>query len=125
MNLGGSYRYSKGLNGEADKLALLGASYIIGDFRFHIGWGTSDSKASGFLKARAHDAGVQRAPVAQLTTDFDYIAKDRVGTDNDAHFWRVQAAYYLSKRTSFIANVVALKNNGRLVNISMAWVRRD
>ena len=112
LSVGGSYRNAKGLNGEADKLSTVGVSYTIGDFRPHAGWSSSDSKASGFPKAHAYDVGVQWAPTPVLALDFDYVAKDQLDTDNDAHFARVQAAYYLSKRTSFIANVVGLKNKG-------------
>lgn len=112
LNLGASSRYAKGVNGRADRLQAYGVSYIIGNFRPHAGWSSSDSKASGFLKAHAYDLGLQWAAMPLLTMDFDYTAKDQLDTDNDAHFWRVQAAYSLSKRTSFIANIVALKNKG-------------
>jgi predicted porin len=52
------------------------------------------------------------APSPLMAIDTDYVARDQLDASNDSHFWRVQAAWYLSKRTSFIANVVALKNKG-------------
>jgi len=112
FNVGASYRSAKGLNGEIDRLTALGASYVISNFRPHLGWSESDSKGSALPKARAYDVGVSWAAVPLLTMDFDYVAKDQLDSDNDAHFWRVQVAYSLSKRTSVFANVVALKNKG-------------
>ena len=112
LNLGASYRSAKGLNGEKDTLTSLGASYVIGNFRPHLGWSASDPRASGLLKARAWDLGVQWAATPFVTASIDYVARDQRGTDNDSHFIRLKAAYALSKRTSLIANAITLRNKG-------------
>lgn len=126
LNVGASYRNAKGANQKTDKLTSGGISYTIGDFRPHIGYSVSDSQASGgtggpnrtdplspgLPKAKAWDVGVSYAPTPVLLFDVDYVGRDQVDTSNDSHFFRVQAQYFLSKRTSFLANVVALKNKG-------------
>lgn len=112
LNLGASYRSAKGLNGEKDTLTSLGASYVIGNFRPHVGFSASDPRASGLLKARAYDVGLQWAATPFVTTSIDYVARDQRGTDNDSHFVRLKAAYALSKRTSLIANAITMRNKG-------------
>lgn len=112
LNVAASYREAKNLVGATDKLTSAGASYTIGDFRPHIGWSQSDPRASGFRKARAYDIGLGWVASTPWIVDLDYVAKDQLDSPNDAHFWRVQVQYFLSKRTSFMANVVWLKNEG-------------
>jgi predicted porin len=47
-----------------------------------------------------------------VTATLDYVVRDQRDTDNDSSYWRVGADYYLSKRTSLFANIVALRNKG-------------
>ncbi|MBS0452636.1 MAG: porin [Proteobacteria bacterium] len=112
LSAGASYREAKNLAGAADKLTSAGASYAIGNFKPHVGWSQSDSQASGFPKARSYDVGLTWSPNAPWVVDADYVVKDQLSSGNDAHFWRIQAQYYLSKRTSLMGNVVWLKNDG-------------
>ena len=129
LSAGASYREAKNLAGDADKLTSVGASYAIGNFRPHAGWSESDSRASNLPKARAYDVGLTWTPNTPWALDFDYVAKDQLGTGNDAHFWRVQAQYFLSKRTSLMGNLVWLKNDGtsseRFYGVGAAWRRPD
>jgi general bacterial porin, GBP family len=113
LRIAASYREAEGHdNNRQDKLSSAGLSYNFGNFRPHVGYSVSDSKASGLPKARAYDVGLQWTPNSPLVMDFDYVAKDQLDSHNDAHFWRVQATYFLSKRTSVYANVVRLANEG-------------
>lgn len=112
LNLAASYHNAKGANGQTDKLTSLGASLTVGDFRPHFGWSVSDSRASGLLKAKAYDIGLQWAATPFWTFGADYVARDQEGTDNDSHFIRLRGAYKLSKRTSLMANAITLRNKG-------------
>ncbi|MEJ8858501.1 porin [Variovorax robiniae] len=113
LSIGASYREAEAHEtSRLDKLTSVGVSYNFGNFRPHAGYSVSDSKASNLPKARAYDVGLQWTPNAPWVVDLDYVAKDQLDTDNDAHFWRVQATYFFSKRTSVYANVVLLQNDG-------------
>ena len=107
-----SYRNARGLSGATDKLTSGGASYAFGPVRVHGGLSYADLQASGHPKARAYDVGVAWTATPALVATLDYIARDQRGTDNDSAFWRLGADYYLSKRTSLIANLVSLDNKG-------------
>jgi predicted porin len=107
-----SYRKAKNLAGAADTLSTAGLSYTIDKVRLHGGVSYADPKAAGLPEARAYDVGVVWTATPSVTATLDYVVRDQRDTDNDSSFWRVGADYYLSKRTSLFANIVALRNKG-------------
>ncbi len=107
-----SYRNARNLAGAADKLTSAGLSYAFGPVRLHGGISYADPRAAALPKARAYDVGVAWTATPSLIATLDYVARDQRGTDNDTSFWRIGADYYLSKRSSLFANLVALDNKG-------------
>jgi predicted porin len=108
-----SYRYMKSpTGGDPDKLGAVGASILFGDFRPHFGYSEALTPSLGLSKAKAWDVGVSWAAMPQLSLDLDYVNRDIVGSDDDTHFIRGQAQYFLSKRTSLLLNIVSVTNKG-------------
>ncbi|MDB5731911.1 MAG: hypothetical protein JWQ03_1806 [Variovorax sp.] len=107
-----SYRSVRNLAGKADTLSTLGASYDLGKVRIHGGISYSNPEAQGTPKTRAYDIGAVWLVHPQGNLTLDYVARDQQGTRDDSAFLRLGGEYYLSKRTSVIANLVALKNKG-------------
>jgi general bacterial porin, GBP family len=108
-----SYRNARNVaDTAADELTTAGVSFAIDTVRLHGGISLADPKASALREARAYDVGVVWTATPTLIATLDYVARDQSDTDNDSSFWRVGADYYLSKRTSLFANLVALDNKG-------------
>ncbi|QIL82612.1 porin [Diaphorobacter sp. HDW4A] len=115
---GATYRRQKAATGYSTQLVTLGASYMLpvtsaGKFRLHGGYAYSKPEDPVARKTSAYDVGVVWGlPSANANLTLDYVARDQRGTDNDSRFVRLGGEYFLSKRTSFIANVVSLTNKG-------------
>lgn len=108
-----TYRDAKNAADTAsDKLTSAGVSYAFGPARVHAGYSSADPKASGLPKAKAWDVGIAYSATPALVATFDYVKRDQSGTPDDSAFWRIGADYYLSKRTSLMANIVSLDNKG-------------
>ncbi|MBF5005202.1 porin [Diaphorobacter caeni] len=115
---GATWRTQKAATGYSTQLATLGASYMLpatsaGKFRLHGGYAYSKPEDPAARRTSAYDVGVVWGlPSANANITLDYVARDQRGTGDDSRFVRLGGEYFLSKRTSFIANVVSLTNKG-------------
>lgn len=108
-----TYRNAKNTAGtRADKLTSGGVSYAIGPVRLHGAYSSADPKATGLPKATAYDLGVVFTATPALFVTLDVVNRDQKGTINDTRFYRLGADYFLSKRTSIIANLIKMDNKG-------------
>lgn len=106
-----SYRTAKAANGLANTLTTVAGSYTLGDLRWRGGVSRAELKASGLPDARAYAIGVVWK-LGSVDLIADHVVRDERGTGNDSRFTRLHADYFLSKRTSLFATVVALDNRG-------------
>lgn len=112
LSVGATVRRAKNAAGATDKLDSLGASYAFGPVRVHAGWSNADLQASALPKARAWDLGVEWRSDQAIVAQLDYVVRDQSGTNNDSKFIRLQADYFLSKRTALFGNLIKLTNDG-------------
>ncbi|MDH1701492.1 porin [Comamonas terrigena] len=117
LEMGATYRTQKDINGYNTQLSTVGASYKLpstawGDWRVHGGYAWSKPQLPGSHRTAAYDVGLVWSPASNTNITLDYVARDQKGTANDSRFVRLGGEYFLSKRTSVIANLIALQNKG-------------
>ncbi|MGF6903769.1 porin [Paraburkholderia sp. GAS348] len=112
---------SAGDDGAKYKLVTLGGRYDFGPVRARLGYSHADVTGAGTFQsitsqpaqnANLWEAGIDFVAVPSFTISTDYIYKQNTSAHNHTSEYRLLASYFVSKRTTLLANLAYLKNSG-------------